>query len=90
MLPEISFASIFASSNGAPSNAAPSKWKQRLRRALTTAPARGTKSSIWYAGLAAEPAEFSRQLADLDLSILRENQRCQSLQPTGKAQADSR
>jgi hypothetical protein len=51
-----------------------------LRRALKTAPARGTKSSIWYAGLAAEPAEFTRQLADLDVSILRENQRCQSLQ----------
>ncbi|MGD1072878.1 MAG: hypothetical protein ABSB15_22375 [Bryobacteraceae bacterium] len=85
MLPEISFA---------PSISAPVNWKERLRRAVgsplgellgafTMAPAARTSSCVWYAGIAAEPAEFSRQLADLDLSIVRENR--QAACRTGEA-----
>jgi hypothetical protein len=46
-----------------------------LRRALTAVPPINARPSIWYVGLAAEPVEFSRQLAALHSSIQLENQR---------------
>jgi hypothetical protein len=80
MLPENSFAS----------NLVPANWKERLRRVISSPtlanPEKRTQPAIWYTGLAAEPSNFSRQLADLDLSIVRENQRAEVA--AGKTQGD--
>jgi hypothetical protein len=79
MLPEKSFVS----------NLVPSNWRERLRRVIgsptISTPETSTQPAIWYTGLAAEPAEFSKQLVDLDLSIIRENQRAEVA--AGKIQA---
>jgi len=71
MLPENSFASNFV----------PANWKERLRRVISSptlaTPEKRTQPAIWYTGLAAEPADFSRQLAELNSSIVRENQQAE-------------
>jgi hypothetical protein len=49
--------------------------KAEIRQALTAARSEpGTASSPeWYAGLVVSPASFSRQLGDMQLSLLRAN-----------------
>ena len=78
MLPQVSFASSISTQQV--------NWKQRLRRAVgsplgellfTTASVAEAISPGWYTGIAAEPEEFSRQLLDLDSSIVLENQQAE-------------
>jgi hypothetical protein len=54
-------------------------WKIRcgnwLRHAMRSTPPTTPVPLVWYAGLAAEPEEFSQQLAALDTSVQRHVQK---------------
>jgi hypothetical protein len=52
-------------------------WKTEVKRTLEAPDAEraASHSPTWYAGLAVSPASFSRQLGEMQLSLLRESSR---------------
>jgi hypothetical protein len=60
-------------------------WIAEMKETLETAKSEpATNSPEWYAGLAVSPASFSRQLGDLQVSLLRANTpRANAPQPAG-------
>jgi len=51
------------------------EWKSEMKQTLEASNSvpTATDSPQWYAGLAVSPAAFSRQLGDMQLSMLKEN-----------------
>jgi hypothetical protein len=60
-------------------------WKTEVKRTLEAPDAEraASLSPAWYAGLAVSPASFSRQLGEMQLSLLRESSG--GTNPTGSA-----
>jgi hypothetical protein len=64
--------------------------KAEIRQAMTAAGSEPSPTSCpeWYAGLVVSPASFSRQLGDMQLSLMRANNSAPQQQTQGRNQAE--